>query len=308
MRGKTSSIGWMAALAILVAALFVTGTWAAAQEKVLHNFSGIPDGASPMAGLIWDAAGNLYGTTVWGGTSPSCGGGCGTVFELTPAAGGGWTEKVLWSFGNGTDGVSPVAGMVFDAAGNLYGTTLYGGTTGFGTVFELTPAADGTWAEKVLYSFGNGTDGSIPDSGLIFDADGNLYGTTTQGGTFNQTGTVFELTPAAGGIGTEKVLHSFGNGTDGTYPEGGLIFDAAGNLYGTTWGGGAQGNGGTVFELTTAAGGTWPERGLHNFGSGADGAHPGAGLVFDAAGNLYGTTRGGGTYGGGTVFELTPAG
>ena len=274
------------------------GTWT---EKVLHNFGSGTDGKTPYAGLIFDAAGNLYGTTLAGGTN-----GAGTVFELTPAGGGTWTEKVLWSFGNGTDGYSPSGSLIFDAAGNLYGTTQYGGTSISGTVFELTPAAGGTWTEKVLWSFGSGADGAYPPDGLIFDAAGNLYGTAYHGGAHGY-GTVFELTPAGGGTWTEKVLWSFGNGMDGGYPESGLIFDAAGNLYGTTFSKGSDG-GGTVFELTPAAGGTWTEQVLHNFGSGTDGAKPYAGLVLDAAGNLYGTTYLGGSYGGGTVFRLNAQG
>jgi uncharacterized repeat protein (TIGR03803 family) len=295
-------------MAIFTATLFVTSTWAAAQERVLHNFAANgTDGYYPEAGLIVDAAGNLYGTTVAGGAYNS-----GTVFELTPAAGGGWTEKVLYSFsGNGTDGRAPYAGLIFDAAGNLYGTTQYGGTYGLGTVFELTPAGGGSWTEKVLYSFsGNGTDGATPEAGLIFDAAGNLYGTTYQGGTYGY-GTVFELTPAGGGGWTEQVLHSFNNnGADGSLPAAGLIFDAAGNLYGTTSYGGTYFYYGTVFELTPAAGGGWTEQVLHSFNNnGTDGITPlSAGLIFDAAGNLYGTTFAGGTYGYGTVFELTPAG
>jgi uncharacterized repeat protein (TIGR03803 family) len=139
MQGKTLSIGWMAALAIFAATLFVTSTWAAAQEKVLHSFGNGTDGYYPQAGLIFDAAGNLYGTTIGGGTYVG-----GTVFELTPTAGGGWTETVLHSFNqNGTDGYSPHAGLIFDSAGNLYGTTRWGGTYGDGTVFELTPNGSG---------------------------------------------------------------------------------------------------------------------------------------------------------------------
>ena len=280
-------------------------------ETVLYSFNwngNGTDGTAPLAGLIFDAAGNLYGTTYNGGTSAD-----GTVFELTPAAGGTWTEKVLWSFGNGTDGTAPLAGLIFDAAGNLYGTTVSGGTYGNGTVFELTPAAGGTWTEKVLWSFGNGTDGYQPFAGLIFDAAGNLYGTTSEGGTYLYNGTVFELTPTAGGGWTEQVLHSFNyNGTDGVWPYAGLIFDAAGNLYGTTesGGGGTYGSG-TVFELTPTGGGGWTEKVLHSFFCSpfncTDGYSPRAGLIFDAAGNLYGTTYNGGTYQYGTVFELTPA-
>src|ERR1039458_7566385 len=164
MQGKTLSIGLRAVLAIIAATLFVTSTWATAQEKVLHNFNNNgTDGTSPRAGLIFDAAGNLYGTTEQGGAYSH-----GTVFELTPAAGGGWTEQVLHNFNNnGTDGTNPYAGLIFDSAGNLYGTT----------------AAGGGWTEKVLHSFGNSTDGQYPN-GLIFDAAGNLYGTTWEGGTY----------------------------------------------------------------------------------------------------------------------------
>src|ERR1019366_6634594 len=231
MQGKTLSIGLRAVLAIIAATLFVTSTWAAAQEQVLHSFGNGTDGNDPLGGLIFDASGNLYGTTLGGGTY-----GGGTVFELTPAGGGSWTETVLHNFdSNGTDGFTPYAGLIFDSAGNLYGTTRWGGTYGGGTVFELTTAAGGGWTEQVLHSFDhNYTDGYYPQAGLIFDAAGNLYGTTSQGGTYVYWGTVFELTPAAGGDWTETVLHNFNqNGTDGYYPEAGLIFDAAGNLYGT---------------------------------------------------------------------------
>ena len=216
---------------------------------------------------------------------------------------------MLYSFNfNGTDGADPAAGLIFDAAGNLYGTTYGGGTYDWGTVFELTPAAGGGWTEKVLYSFLGGADGFFPAADLIFDAAGNLYGTTGYGGAYDN-GTVFELTPTGGGDWTEKLLHSFSynlNGMDGTYPQAGLIFDAAGNLYGTTVGGGNYG-GGTVFELTPTAGGNWTETVLHNFNrNGTDGADPYAGLIFDGAGNLYGTTSFGDVYGDGTVFQLTP--
>jgi uncharacterized repeat protein (TIGR03803 family) len=289
-------------------------------EKVLHNFSNNgSDGFWPTGGLAFDAAGNLYGTTYLGG-SYYCYGGykCGTVFELTRTTGGDWTEKVLHSF-NGTDGSYVQAGLIIDSAGNLYGTTYGGGTYGDGTVFELTPnshVADRGWTEKVLHNFNNdGTDGVYPYAGLIIDASGNLYGTTSYGGTYDcydddgyHCGTVFELTPMAGGVWKEKVLHSFGNGTDAAYPYGGLAFDAAGNLYGTTYGGGTYSDG-TVFELTPnshVADGGWTEEVLHSFGTGTDAAYPHGGLIIDAAGNLYGMTYRGGFYGYGTVFELTP--
>src|SRR5271167_2135923 len=311
MRSKRLSTGLRAALAIFAVSVLVTSTWAVTHwsDKVLHNFNDNgTDGYYPYASLIFDAAGNLYGTTSFGGAY-----GYGTVFELTPTAGGGWTETVLHSFGNGTDGAEPYASLIFDAAGNLYGTTQYGGIYHVGTAFELTPTAGGGWTATVLYNFGSrsgsGTDGYWPSS-LILDAAGNLYGTTQSGGTHG-VGMVFELTPTADGGWTEQVLHNFGSsGTDGAFTQAGLIFDAAGNLYGTTFEGGSYILG-TVFELTPTAGGGWTETVLHSFGNGTDGAYPYASLIFDAVGNLYGTTQHGGTYnfcsgGCGTVFELTP--
>jgi uncharacterized repeat protein (TIGR03803 family) len=296
MRGKSLPIGLRAAVLIFTVIVFGTSSWAAS-ETVLYSFHPeFPDGINPEAGLIFDGAGNLYGTTIGGGTY-----GGGTVFELTPQAGGGWTKQVLHDFGNGTDGAGPYGSLIFDGSGNLYGTTGGGGTYNGGTVFQLTPQAGGGWTEKVLYSFGNSTDGAGPNGSLIFDGSGNLYGTTYRGGTSNH-GTVFELTPQAGGGWTEKVLHSFKhNGTDGYNPYAGLILDSAGNLYGTTYGGGTY-KGGTVFELTPQAGGGWTENVLYSF----DRAHPYAGLIFDADGNLYGTTKKGGRHKGGTVFKLTP--
>ena len=316
------------AIMMIAVALFVTGThMAAAQETVIYGFSGsitgAADGSTPYDGLISDAKGNLYGTTSAGGASTAITtDGEGTVFELTPASGGGWTEKVLYSFGaTATDGINPFAGLVFDAKGNLYGTTSLGGANGLGTAFELTPGTGGVWTEKVLYSFGaTSTDASEPKRGsLIFDAKGNLYGTTrlggpnslSNGGGLETGGTVYELTPGTGGVWTEKVLYNFGaTSTDAANPVGGLAMDATGNLYGTTLYGGAN-NYGTVFELAAASGGAWTETILHSFNlNGTDGTLPYASLIFDAQGNLYGTTYGGGSnpsFGGsGTVFELTP--
>jgi len=225
--------------------------------------------------------------------------------------------KLLHTFAGGTsDGEFPQSRLIFDTTGNLYGTTPLGGIYNSGVVFELTPQAGGGWTEKILYSFmNNGIDGITPYGGLVPDASGNLYGTTSAGGTYGD-GTVFELTPQVGGGWTEKVLFSF-NGTDGKEPyNGSLIFDTAGNLYGTTAYGGAFStlSGGTVFELSPASDGTWTETVLHSFNNdGVDGYTPYSGLVLDSAGNLYGTTAVGGTLsrcppiGCGTVFELTPA-
>jgi len=284
--------------------------------KVLHSFGEGDDGVSPRSGLVFDAAGSLYGTTYAGGAFKA-----GTVFKLTPNTNGKWKEKVLHSFGKGKDGASPYAGLVFDGAGNLYGTTGAGGAHNNGTVFEVMPGADGGWTEKILHSFDlNGKDGALPLAGLIFDSAGNLYGTTATGGDVpcdppNGCGTVFKLTPGTNGQWIHTGLHSFrGNGAtsrDGANPEASLIFDANGNLYGTTAAGGRSY--GTVFELTPGSNGSWTESVLYRFCAVqhcVDGTHPFAGLIFDAQGNLYGTTSGGGAFcsngGCGTVFQLTP--
>jgi uncharacterized repeat protein (TIGR03803 family) len=255
------------------------------QEKVLHSFGAEGDGTSPEPGLVQDAAGNLYGTTEGGGAYA-----LGTVFVVNRSG----QEKILHSFGAEGDGVSPYAGLVQDAAGNFYGTTNNGGAYGAGTVFVVN--RDGQ--EKVLHSFGAYYgDGSIPFAGLVQDAAGNFYGTTPFGGAYGG-GTVFVLNRN----GHERVLHSFGADGDGAFPYAGLVQDAAGNFYGTTNGGGAYGYYGTVFVVSP----TGQEKVLHSFGAEGDGAYNNAGLVQDAAGNLYGTTSNGGAYGYGTVFELTP--
>lgn len=286
-------------------------------HSVLHNFGRYPvDGAAPH-GLIGDAAGNLYGTTTGGGAS-ACGDlGCGTVFKFTPNLDGTYSETVLHNFTGGSDGQYPFGDLIADAAGNLYGTTFYGGGSGCnglgcGTVFELTPNLDGTYSETVLHNFTGGSDGAAPTAGLLADAEGNLYGTTSEGGGRNRDcltgcGTVFKLTPNLDGTYDERVLYSFG-GSDGQTPHAGLIADAVGNLYGTTFFGGVilpecGGWCGTVFMLTPS--GTL--RVLHSFNF-RDGANPTAGLIADAAGNLYGTTRLGGNNNYGTVFELTASG
>ena len=266
---------------------------ASGMETVLYNFTGGTDGGAPMAGLVRDAAGNLYGTTYYGGDlSCESGTGCGTVFKLSTTG----AETVLYSFAGGTDGELPAAGLVRDAAGNLYGTTLVGGAYGAGTVFRVTEAGK----EKVLYSFTGGVDGSLPLATLVRDAAGSLYGTTQLGGTYG-AGTVFQV----GGTGTERILHSFRGGMDGGYPFAGLVMDPAGNLYGTTFfggGTGCEGGCGTVFELIAGGAGTI----LHSFTGRADGGYPRAALVQDAAGKLYGTAEIGGASGAGAVFRLKP--
>jgi len=288
------------------------GGWA---EAVLYSFQVSPDGNTPFGNLIFDKSGNLYGTTTLGGPCHFVNLGCGTVFELSPQSGGGWSESILFNF-TARDGNYPVAGLVFDNAGNLFGTTEFGGI-GNGIVFELSPQSGGGWAETVLHVFKNdGSDGFYPQSNVIFDMLGNLYGTTGDGGAGTCSpygcGTVFELSPQAGGTWAETILHSFQPGSqDGHGPYGGLAIDATGSLYGSTAAGGGVGclgdqGCGTVFELALQSG-VWTETLLHRFG-GTDGEEPEGYLMFDAAGNLYGTTQGGGKCsllgGCGTVFKL----
>jgi uncharacterized repeat protein (TIGR03803 family) len=270
------------------------GSWT---ESVLYRFRGGTDGFYPSASLIFDQKGNLYSTTFDGGAR-----GYGTVFKLAPNADGSWTESVLYSFLGGHDGGNPDASLIFDQTGSLYGTTVDGGAQGNGTAFVLTPNADGSWTESVLYPFTGGKDGGGPRAGLIFDQAGSLYGTTPYGGC-DDCGVVFELTRQTDGSWAESVLYSF-NLRDGYYPLAGLIFDAAGNLYGTTVYCGRGGGWGTVFKLTPNSNGKWTKTVLHRF-FGAPGAFPSAGLIFDASGNLYGTTYGDPSLSG-SVFEITP--
>ena len=326
MPSKRASTVLIAAFAVISGFVATTApASAASKEKVLYNFC-CANGAIP-SGVIFDAAGNLFGTTESGG-SLDCGSpGCGTVFELTRREDGKWREKVLYNFctvQDCADGSVPSGGLIFDTAKNLYGTTIEGGTGACnlpsggtcGTVFQLTPGGNGHWKEKVLHSFAfDGMDGIYPDGGLILDKAGNLYGTTSEGGTgpceddYHDVvgcGTVFQLTPTANGKWAEKVLYSF-NDTDGDGPEG-LIFDRLGNLYGITGSGGSRGVG-AVFELSRGKDGKWREKVLYNFciaSNCADGDVPNGGLIFDAGGNLYGTTYFGGAYGDGTAFRLVP--
>ena len=277
------------------------GGW---RETVLHNFKNQnSDGGTPYGTLIFDGAGNLYGTTLQGGYP-----GNGTVYELSPNGGGGWVEKILHNFGNGTDGGFPFAGVIFDRAGNMYGTTYQGGDYNNGAVYEMSPNGSGGWTEKKLHNFDLGTlDGGLPYAGVIMDAAGNLYGTTYLGGDYG-LGTTYEMTLNGSGGWNEKKLHNFDpNGVDGFLPYAGLIMDSGGNLYGTTGQGGSY-QGGTMFALAPNGNGGWTENILHNFGNPPDGAIPFAGLTFDPRGNLYGATYSGGDYGVGTSFEMSPNG
>ena len=253
------------------------------RETILHSFGASGDGSQPYCTLTLDTTGNLYGTTYYGGAHSY-----GTVFELTPSG----TEKILWSFRNGTDGANPIAGVVM-YNGNLYGTTENGGAYGYGTVFKLTPSG----TEKILWSFRNGTDGAYPVAGLVV-YKGNLYGTTANGGAYGD-GTVFKVTLS----GAEAILHSFDNNDiDGINPYAGLVV-YNGNLYGTTANGGGTGSAaGIVFEMSPSG----TEKILHTFGGSPDGSFPWGGVVFDTSGNLYGTTFSGGANGVGAVFKMTP--
>jgi len=334
---------WLLAV-ILALAPTASAEW---KEKVLYSFQGGTDGSTPAGGVVFDAAGNLYGATEQGsGSDCKPTGYCGTVFQLKPPAkqGDPWTESVLHAFtgvtSTGHDGAVPAGGLVIDAVGNLYGTTAYGGSGdcvlagvkgGCGTVFELEPplSKGGTWTYKILYSFQGSKDGYFPWGDLVFDKAGNLYGATQFGGGFGSCdspfyqhcGTVFELSPpkTKSGKWKEKVLYSFKSGTDGANPNGGLVFDGKGVIYGTTYSGGdnvCKGDGyvgcGTAFKLIPplTRGELWREKLLRSFAVGFPkyGAGPSGGLVLDAKGRLYGTTAGGGSAENGVAFRLSKSG
>jgi uncharacterized repeat protein (TIGR03803 family) len=257
-------------------------------EEVLYSFSGTPDGEDPVAGLVADRAGNLYGTTLYGGIA----GGYGTVFELDKSG-----LTLLHSFASNPDGADPYSALIGSPGGNGYGTTRYGGAAGgFGTVFEQNVQGQST----VLYSFSGTPDGEDPQSSLIRDKAGNLYGTTIYGGTAGGYGTVFKLDQA----GKLTLLHSFAGTPDGENPYAGLAADSAGNGYGTTKYGGTAGGFGTVFKLDR----TGKFSLLHSFSGTPDGENPLSSVVVDPTGNIYGTTFYGGTFGYGSVFEIDTTG
>jgi uncharacterized repeat protein (TIGR03803 family) len=291
-------------------------------ETVLYSFGAYPtDAAFPQGGLLFDAAGNIYGTTNGGGQYCQSDGGCGTVYELSPAVGGGWTETILYNFCSVgitcLDGSAPYAGLIMDGDGNLYGTTSYGGTESFsGTVFRLSPPTSGTgsWTETVLWNFAKATDnGDGPGFGkLNMDAAGNIYGTAAGGGAKN-LGVVFELSPQGDGTFSFSILHSF-SGADGYGPQYGVSFDSAGNLYGTTEHGGLGAPNciegcGVVYQLSPVNG-IWQETVLYKF-NGVVGQYPVSPISIDQSGSLYGTFLEGGVGGCffgtcGGVFKLAP--
>lgn len=337
--------------------LFTLAAEAASTTQILYSFQGDTDGEYADTDLVVDTAGNIYGTTVQGGTF-----GGGTVFEVTPAG----VHTVLYNFTGGSDGGEPYKGVTLDSQGNLYGTAGVGGKyvgpcsdTGCGVVFKLTNSG-GTWKQTVIHYFTGGNDGWGPGSGVTVDANAAVYGTTPLGGT-NNAGIIYQLSNA-GGNWTEKIVHTFTGGNDGLggsagrllpdgaggffgactaggahgdgvifhltpnatgwklvtlyaflgmpdagFPYGGLVLDKAGNLYGTNYYDGAN-DLGSVYQLKNNHDGTWSEKVLYSFTGGSDGSSPISNLVFDSAGNLYGTTSEGGAPGCqcGTVFRLSP--
>jgi uncharacterized repeat protein (TIGR03803 family) len=274
-------------------------------HTVLYSFTGRSDGGQPYKGVTLDAQGNLYGTAVIGGKHGACPeDGCGVAYKLTNS-GGTWTQTVIHFF-TGTDGYGPGAGLTFDKAGNLYGMTAVGGANGLGVIYQLRPQPDGTWRLRVIHNFTGGKDGSSGSAGrLLLDNAGNLYGVATTGGA-NGKGTAFKLTATPDGNWSFRTIYAFKGQPDAGFPYGGLVFEA-GNLYGTTYYDGAN-NLGSVYQLAPQPGGGWRERVLYSFKGGRDGNSSISNLVFDAAGNMYGTTsEGGAGCSCGTIFKLTPS-
>ena len=268
---------------------------------VLYSFTGGLDGGQPYKGVTLDSRGNLYGTTVTGGTG-GCEGGCGVVYKLTHAH-GSWSQSVIYSFTGGSDGSGPGSPVVFDKQGNLFGATPVGGANGLGTIYQLKPKKDGTWKLAVVHTFTGGNDGAGGSAGrLLFDIVGNIYGVATSGGAHG-SGTAFELSSVQHGKWKLKTLYAFKGQPDAGFPYGGLIFDSAGNLYGTTYYDGKN-DIGAIYELSQV-GGKWKERVLHSFAGGSDGKQSISTMVSDGAGNLYGTTiEGGSGCDCGTIFKL----
>ena len=314
------------ALRHALAWVFLAATAAPALAKptttTIFRFPGGKNGLTPVAGLIADSKGVLYGTT--SALNSRTHKVFGTVFSLTPPSGktGQWTQSVLWRFRGGNDGANPTSTLVMDGSGNLYGTTPVGNEHGTGTVFELSPPSRGNsnWTETTIYAFNGFQDGTYPYAGLVRTSNGVMYGINGNGGA-NGKGAIFQLSPPANGKGawTESVLYSFkGGSSDGEYPQGGLFLGSDGALYGTTqWGGidgpycGTDGNAGcgTVFKLAPPGNGStqWTESVLYYFTGGPGGSAPLGNVIADGSGNLFGTTNFGGvSFCCGIVFELSP--
>jgi uncharacterized repeat protein (TIGR03803 family) len=300
----TSVVGGLFGCGTVFKLSFSGNQW---QETALYSFDCFATGKNPYGGVIFDSAGNLYGTTVAGGSGGVCSGdGCGVVYELTPS-GDTWNETVLYNFTGGDDGFGPGSALVFDKGGNLYGTTPDGGMYAEGVVFQLAPNT-GLWTQSVIHAFTGGEDGAVGSLGpLLLDATGSLNGVTELGGTYG-AGVAFRMS-RSGNTWSYTTMYAFQGLPDAGFPYGGLIADSHGRLYGTTYFGGAGGSG-SVFEI--GAGATvrtpWKESVLYSFQSGTDASFPTSTLVFDAAGNLYGTSSTGGnpSCDCGTVFKLAP--
>ncbi len=285
--GTTSAGGAYGAGTIFELSPGSGGVWT---EGVIYTFTGGVDGGYPNGGLTIDNVGNLYGTTVRAGAS-----GLGTVFELSPASGGGWLFSTIHAF-SGPDGATSYTPVTFAAAGNLYGTTREGGKHGYGVVFEMKRNAAGVWSESVLYSFTGGKDEGFPMSGVVLDASGNIYGTNV-GVVEDAPGVAFQLSRQPSGGWKIKPFVNVG-----LYPDSTPIIDDAGNVYGTTYEGGyGYGN---IYELQPESGGRWKQEQLWSFSGGTDGSYPYSSLVRNSQGNLYGVTPSGGATGNGVVYEL----
>jgi uncharacterized repeat protein (TIGR03803 family) len=272
------------------------GTW---NQTVIHAFTGGDDGSGPGARLTVDGSGNVYGMAPTGGAY-----GVGTIYKIHQVQSGAWTLDVIHTFTGGADGGTGSAGRMILRNGHLYGAATTGGTYGSGAIFELTPRGNREWDLRTIYSFRGQPDGSFPYGALLFDAAGNIYGTTYYGGA-NGIGSVYKLSRRSIGEWNENLLYSFqDDGVDGNSPISNLVFDGAGNLYGTTSEGGL--GSGTIFKLSPVSGGQWAESVVHSFKGSPDGAFAYNGMVVDRFGNFYGATVHGGDDDDGSIYKFTP--
>lgn len=297
--------------------------------NIIWDFSGTTDGGGPLTRLTPDGKGNLYGVGAFGGNMNACGGqGCGVVFELSPTSSGTWTETVLYAFNDIPDGSYPTGGVAFDSKGNLYGATRFNGpnSCACGIVYKLSPTSNGPWTETVLHAFSGAFDGNSPYGMVTVDAHGNVFGSTLTGGTVNTVcthgcGVIYRLAPTTAGTYNFSRLFAF-NGADGGSPNGDLVIDKSGNIYGATNSGGKTSSlcpftyCGTVFELVKQTNGGWKQIVLHDFTGGSDGATPRDGVTLDSSGNVFGSAGYGGEQvctglgyppGCGTAFEISPS-
>ena len=271
-------------------------------HTILYSFTGGVDGGEPYKGVTIDREGNLYGTAVTGG-SGSCEGGCGVAYKLTNS-GGNWTQTVIHAFTGGDDGSGPGARLTVDRGGNIYGMAPTGGANGLGTIYKISQAG-AAWTFKVIHTFTGGDDGATGSAGRMVLRRARLYGAATTGGAHG-SGVIFELSPRAVGEWDFRAIYAFKGQPDGSFPYGALLFAGSGKIYGTTYYGGTNGIG-AVYELSPRRNGEWHENVIYSFQEGSDGNSPISNLVFDPAGNLYGTTSEGGL-GSGTIFKLSPIG